>query len=329
MRIAAIGFWMGLAALGCGESGNGNDSHNGTPSGGTGGGAGGASSGTNGTGGDSSFTTGTGGGGVGGGVPGCSEAAQLVYVLSDANELYSFTPNLKEFKPIGVLGCRTSQQPNSMAVDRDANAWVNYVESSGGGDTDGSVFKVSTTDASCEPTSISLTDGWFRLGMGFSTDNAGVTSERMFVTGTGDDDSESPGLGKIDPGATDLTPIGEFDGRLQGANAELTGTGDGRLFGFFTTTPVQVAEIDKNTGRIISTKALQNVETPSYWAFSFWGGDFYLYTSPDSDQFPRRTSNVTRYRPSDGSIDTSYMTNIGFRIVGAGVSTCAPLQAPL
>jgi hypothetical protein len=323
MRIAMMGSLMALAALGCG----GDDSRSGEPTGSGAGGAGGDGPTLTGGGDDTSLATGT-GGGVGGGVPGCSEAAQLVYVLSDANEMYSFSPDLKEFKRIGTLGCRTSQQPNSMAVDRDANAWVNYVESSGFGDSAGSVFKVSTTDASCEPTSISLTDGWFRLGMGFATDSAGVTSERLFVAGTGNGGEQSVGLGKIDPAATAVAPVGDFTGALRGANAELTGTGDGRLYGFFTTTPVQVAEIEKETGRIISAQALQGVEAPSYWAFSFWGGDFYLYTAPDASLFPQRTSNVTRYRPSDGSIDTSYMTNIGFRIVGAGVSTCAPLESP-
>jgi hypothetical protein len=57
----------------------------------------------------------------------CSEAAQLVYVLSDANDLYSFRPNLRQFTRIGRLSCPTSAQPNSMAIDRDAVAWVNYV----------------------------------------------------------------------------------------------------------------------------------------------------------------------------------------------------------
>jgi hypothetical protein len=30
----------------------------------------------------------------------------------------------------------------------------------------------------------------------------------------------------------------------------------------------------------------------------------------------------------DGSTDAAYMTNLGFTIVGAGVSTCAPVEPP-
>ena len=133
------------------------------------------------------------------------------------------------------------------------------------------------------------------------------------------------GLGKLDLTAQTLSPVGPFSGALAGQNAELTGTGDGRLFGFFTTSPIQIAQIDKTSGATSNVAPLNTVEVPSYWAFSFWGGDFYLYTCPSD---PTRTTNVNHYSPSTGTIDTSYMTNIGFRIVGAGVSTCAPTAPP-
>ena len=255
----------------------------------------------------------------------CSEAAQLVYVLSDRNELYSFRPNLRQFTRIGRLRCPTTASPNSMAIDRDAVAWVNYVES-GLGDSAGSLYRVNTTDASCTAASpVTLPRGWFRLGMGFSTASADDTTETLFVTATADPfGGPSAGLGRM-TGST-LTPVGPFSGALRGQSAELTGTGDGRLYGFFTTTPVQVAQIDKATGSITDARPLPGVETPQAWAFTFWGGDFYLYTAPSA--LVGRTTNVTRYRPSDGSIDTGYMRDIGFRIVGAGVSTCAPIAPP-
>ncbi len=292
--------------------------------GGGGGGDGGGSGASGGSGGGDILTgtdTGTGPG------TSCSEASQYVYVLSDENELFSFRPDLKEFTKIGQLGCNTAMLPNSMAIDRDATAWVNYVEGDIFGDAAGVVFRVSTTDASCEPApAANLPADWFRLGMGFSTDGQDTEKETLYLTGTGQ--GFSPGLGKLDTTNGSLAQIGSFTGPLASQNAELTGTGDGRLFGFFTTTPVEVAEIDKTTGAILSSTKLPAVETPTAWAFSFWGGDFYLYTAPDPTFEPGRTTNVTRFRPSDGSVDAAYMENIGFRIVGAGVSTCAPLEPP-
>src|SRR5262245_37577224 len=65
------------------------------------------------------------GSGSGGGSKGCTAAAELIYVLSVENDLYSFRPDLKQFKKIGPLSCNTTMTPNSMAIDRDAVAWVN------------------------------------------------------------------------------------------------------------------------------------------------------------------------------------------------------------
>ncbi len=292
-----------------------------------GGGTGGAGTGGDGIGGDGGGLV-TGGTGGGGPSSDCAAASTYVYVLSDENDLYSFEPDKKLFTKIGHLGCNTALQPNSMAIDRNATAWVNYVEAGAFGDDSGVVFRVSTKDASCDPQpAANLPADWYRLGMGFSTDGAaGSTAETLYLTGTGQ--GSSPGLGKLDVTNGQLTPIGPFTGALSGQNAELTGTGDGRLYGFFTTTPVEVVELDKGNGQTLTPVKLPAVETPAAWAFSFWGGDFYLYTAPDPFTDPTRTTNVTRYRPSDGSVDAQYMVNIGFRIVGAGVSTCAPLEPP-
>lgn len=258
--------------------------------------------------------------GSGGGGPAnnCSDAAKLVYVLSDANDLYSFNPPAKTFTKIGQLTCNTGMQPNSMAVDRNATAWVNYVQSDGFGDSDGVIFKVSTKDASCDPSpTVQLVSDWYRIGMGFSSNNDGTDGETLFVSGT-----TGSGLGKINAANT-LNPIGGFSpGTFAGASAELTGTGDGRLYGYFTTTPVQVGQIEKTTSAVSNGKVITGLATPTAWAFSFWGGSFYLYAADFGN------SNVTKYDPATGTINNAYMTNVGFRIVGAGVSTCAPLEPP-
>jgi hypothetical protein len=258
------------------------------------------------------------GSGGGGPIDNCSDAAKLVYVLSDANDLYSFDPPARVFKKIGQLTCQTIMQPNSMAVDRNAVAWVNYVDNNGFGDSDGVIYKVSTKDASCDPSpTVKLVPNWYRIGMGFSSNNDGTEGETLFVSGT-----TGSGLGKINAANT-LNPIGGFSpGAFNGASAELTGTGDGRLFGYFTTTPVQVGQIDKASGVVSGGKVITGLATPSAWAFSFWGGSFYLYAADFGN------SNVTKYDPASGAIDNAYMVDIGFRIVGAGVSTCAPLEPP-
>jgi hypothetical protein len=261
-------------------------------------------------------------GGGDGAVPpnqvGCSDASKLVYVVAKEGGLYSFYPPTLEFKLIGQVTCNTGGAvPFSMAVDRNGSAWVLY--------SDGSVWRVSTQDASCASTNYPPDQqGFHTFGMGFASDGADPTRETLYV-----DDLDGKGLGHIDLASLALTKIGPFDGALQGKNGELTGTGDGRLFGFFTTFPAQVAEIDKGSGSIKSNVPLQDVSTGTDWAFSFWGGDFYMYTAHLNGGLPQNGtgSDVTRYRPSDKSV-TVLKQNVGFRIVGAGVSTCAPTTQP-
>jgi hypothetical protein len=287
-----------------------------------------------------SGTTGTGSGDA------CSAAAKLVYVLSTDDQIYSFEPDKKTFGNPFALNCNTPGNdglqwaPNSMAVDRNAVAWVNYVGTGvdpvtlNPADQAGLVFKVDINKQTCDPTpAITLTDpSWYRLGMGFSADTSGGTSETLFVTGTGTNGlANSPGLGKVDMTTKKIIPVGSFTASsavdLSGQSAELTGTGDGKLYGFFTTTPVYVSEITKTSGATPTPVAMNGVSTPIAWAFSFWGGDFYLYTESQNDQIAGITSSVTKYHPG-GGVDPSYMTDIGFTIVGAGVSTCAPLTPP-
>ncbi|MGH7297783.1 MAG: hypothetical protein ACRELB_22785 [Polyangiaceae bacterium] len=292
----------------------------GSSSSGGGGSGGGSSSGSFGS---------SSGGSSGGGGNGCSgQAANFVYVLSAENVLYSFAPDQKKFTQIGPLQCQTSMQPNSMAVDRNAVAYVNYVQSNAAlKDTAGAIFQVSTQDASCSSSPVmSLPNGWYRIGMGYSSNNAGSSAETLYVAGVGSGTASGTGLGLVDFGKGTVGPIGPFSGTLNGQNAELTGTGDGRLFGFFTSSPVRVAQIDKASGGTQTPVTMTGVQVPNDWAFSFWGGHFYLYTS--QGQGSGNGSDVTDYDPSTGSVNTTFMTGIGFDIVGAGVSTCAPVTAP-
>lgn len=322
ISVAALILSSGLFALACSGSrmeGFGD----GAPSDGSDGGSN-ADGGLSGHGGG--FGGGTGDAGAGN-TDGCTDAARLIYVLSAENDLYSFQPMEKKFTKIGALGCSANGMlPNSMAVDRDAVAYVNYVASDDfGRDTAGAIYKVSTTDASCTKTDIALPSGFFRIGMGFATDGASSKTETLYVASTGQQGMGSgQGLGKIDLTSNTLVKLGQFSGALSGQSAELTGTGDARLFAFFTTSPVKVAEIDKTSGATSNVTTMSGVETPVAWAFSFWGGDLWLYTAPGALD-PSRTTNVTHYTMATGDIDAMYMTNVGFLVVGAGVSTCAPV----
>ncbi len=313
MRTAALAISVFALAAACGSS-----SSSGFPDGSSSSGSFTSSSGANGTLGSSGASGSSGDANQ----QGCSDAAKLVYVVSQENDLYSFVPNKLAFKKIGTLSCPSASTPNSMAVDRSGTAWVNY--------SDGSLFKVSTADASCKATSFQpLQHNFMKFGMAFATNGANTTDETLFVCGIVDGASgpgDGLGLAKIDLSSMILTPSGDFSGDLAGHGAELTGTGDGRLFGFFTTQPyAKVAQIAEGTAATTNEKVLNGVNTGQAWAFSFWGGDFWFYTA----QGPSQPSIVTRLKTAtDNSLGTALSDVGGFRIVGAGVSTCAPTTPP-
>lgn len=255
-------------------------------------------------------------GGAGGGTQtGCSAESQFVYVIDSAATLYKFDPPSLLFTPVGTINCGAGflDTPFSMAVDRNANAWVVY--------TDGSLYKVDTQTAACSPTGFTPgQSGFVTFGMGFSTDGAGSTKDTLFVS-QADALGTSKGLAIIDTQSLVLTPIGAYD--QTNARAELTGTGDGKLFGAFEGSPYVVSQIDKNNAKILSQAPQSPVQYPpgaSNFAFAFWGGSFWLFVGPGT------STDVFHYDPSAPS--TTKVSSVPQVIVGAGVSTCAPLKPP-
>ena len=252
----------------------------------------------------------------------CAEDTKDIFVISEENMLFSFHPPTLAFKAVGRLACQTGgATPTSMAVDRFGTAWVRH--------SDGLIWKVDTRTLACELTSFlppAQSEPFYQFGMGFSTSSKGGSNEQLFLS-----DNGGTGLAKLNTDTLKLSFVGPYTGDLAGRTSELTGTGDGKLYGFFVTAPAKIAEISKGTGEIIDAKELPDVYAGNAWAFSFYGGDFYIYTSSEGNGGgPPRAgggSDVTRYRPSDGSIEV-VKPKVGFKIVGAGVSTCAPTEGP-
>jgi hypothetical protein len=121
-----------------------------------------------------------------------------------------------------------------------------------------------------------------------------------------------------------LAAIGPYTGNAAGYNAELSGTGDGVLYGFFTTTPSVLGTIDKATGAVTNVIPLPSVQNSNGgYAFSFFGGDFWFYTAYPTATDPNATTSVTHLVGKSGATSV-VMKDIGFTIVGAGSSTCVP-----
>jgi hypothetical protein len=239
----------------------------------------------------------------------CADAGPTpIIVVTQQQVLYAFDPPTARFNRIGDLLCPNTfnQSPFSMAVARNGFAYVVY-------SPDGTLFRVSTANASCTPTPFTAGQKGFStlFGMGFSA-NAPAPGETLYVTGY-----DRPMLASIDTNTWALRVIGSAPIRM-----ELTGTRAGDLFGFLTSstspTDTEIAHIDKTTGRLTPVWPLP-FPFGMGWAFAAWGGVFYTFTGTSN-----ATTEVHRFDPQ--TQDVTVVAAINDLVVGAGVSTCAPGQ---
>jgi hypothetical protein len=231
----------------------------------------------------------------------CADAGvTFIYVVTDEPNLYAFDPTTLQFTLVGPFSCAPSG-PQSMAVDRAGQAFVESNEYR--------IFEVELGDDVCAATPYvprRIRD----FGMAFSSDVQGG-GESLYLV------DASSRLARLDLDTFAPQVVGTFSEDV--GESELTGTGDGRLFAFGVRSGQRshLAEIDKSNARVLSDVAL-DLESGGGWAFAWWGGAFYFFTSTGG------ASVVTRYDPASEALE-QVATAPGL-VVGAGVSTCAPVD---
>ena len=230
----------------------------------------------------------------------------------------------QRYQDLGALNCPatgtcpdglTPVSPFSMGVDRNAIAWVLYC--------DGSLFRVDiNNNIACTATNFTKNQSGFQVfGMGFSTDQAGMAAETLYISG-GAYTSIDMGQAQFGRVAMPNLTVSSI-GTVASGWPELTGTGDAQLWGFFpsdTGTP-RVAQLNKTNGTDLMTYMLnQIVGMPRAWAFGFFCDGFYIFLQRSTD------SQTTVYKVErNGGAFSTFDTSGPHTIVGAGVSTCAPI----
>lgn len=261
----------------------------------------------------------------------CPEGTDLIYVVDDAYRLLSFDPrdDAFTFHLLGYLACPAAwawpgwgggeATPFSMSVDRTGRAWVLY--------TSGEIFWVETDNP--EVCTLSPwqpgTSSFELFGMGFVSDEPGSEMETLYVAGGTVDQMlwhETGRLGALDPEDIAFDVVGGLSPSELGP--ELTGTGDAELFAYFPGTwQASVALLDRSTGTNAQAWAVPTLPgSVTAWAFAHWGGRFFIFVSWD-DGFGGYSSDVLRFDRESGDTVT-VLQDTGYRVVGAGVSTCAP-----
>jgi hypothetical protein len=245
-----------------------------------------------------------------------------IFVLSDDAELWKFYPETKQFEMLGAFNCGGMNGTFSMAVDRLGYAWVMF------NNPQGEIWKLNVTNvADCQDPGYNQGQmGVSYFGMAFVSNSAEDVCDKLYgntFNGQGGF-GEGPNIGDfltVDPDSLILSKLGKtnFNG------AELTGTGDGRTFMFGGVNPAKLVEVNKQNGQFIDTLPLPGLNLTNAFAFSFFAGDFYMFTESNNPNVSKVT--LLDYDDSDmnGQQDlTTIVASAPIRIVGAGVSTCAP-----
>lgn len=242
----------------------------------------------------------------------CPMGTELIYTIGQLDgKLSTFDPSTKTFHDLGPLQCPTAfgATPFSMSVDRAGNAWVLY--------NNGELFKVGIQGLGCTKLSWTPPSGLEVFGMGFSTEVAGGEAESLFIGGGLTQTQSSYILARVDPNTMTATTFGS-----QPQLPEMTGNGNAELWGFMPeATTARVVQLDKTTGAALQTFMQPTLGgTNTAYAFAHWGGDYWVFLQRNAE------TNTTVYQVdgTTGAI-TSMTPAIGHTVVGAGVSTCAPV----
>lgn len=213
----------------------------------------------------------------------CAPGTELVYVVSDDGELWSYDPVAAEFALVGPLACG-GFRPYSMAIGRDGRARLLLLDDIPHAVIAKGLFSVDINDPSdCQ--AVPYTEGLFGVfGMSFVDNPPPSTCEQLFVhsySGQGPF-AEGPGIGMLgaldDGGALQVIGSTDFDG------AELAGTSQGRLFSLAGTDPVKLVEYDRESAEELDRLDVVGVNKTSASAMAFYGGDFYLFTEAGAPQ---------------------------------------------
>ena len=242
---------------------------------------------------------------------GCPVGTQFIYLVDTSYNLIRFDPGEKSGNSLTKLfhlSCPgVGASPRSMAVDREANAWVLF--------HDNTIYKINIETQVCTKVRDYSPTPWAGGGMAFSLDQVGGSTETLYTA-----NSSARRFGVIDSTTLDYKDLASYPDYFD-HSPELTGTGLAKLFSFSPGSKRQyINEIDKSTGKVVQSYELPGAgASVSAWAFAHWGGYFFMFETIGG------SNNIYRYDIVNHKVDT-IMEGTPYNVVGAGVSTCAPVE---
>jgi streptogramin lyase len=243
----------------------------------------------------------------------CTEAGQFIFTVDSNGRFSRFEPRTQTYVDVTPhLSCPSSSSPFSMNVDQSGIAWVIF--------SDSQLFRVETSTGACTATSyVPGQAGFTTYGMG-SMWNSQTATDTLFISGNGGGSQ----LGILALPALTVTRVGSFNL----SSSELAGTGDGQLWAFspagIAGGTAELGRLDPSSGALLEHYTLPNVTSVGGWAIKFFAGSFFIFIGTDVWKLDRAALDPTQPQPTVPA--KRVLVSSGRDIVGAGVSTCAPVQ---
>jgi hypothetical protein len=210
----------------------------------------------------------------------------------------------------------------ALTVARDGMLWAMTVDEQGYR----LIHTIDSVTLECEDTGFidPIDEDIFVNTLAFVADTPDGETESLYVganVGASFDYEVPLSLGRVDlstmeldiVGTADLVPTGYYQ------IADLSGTGDSRLWGFFTGNQAAIAQLDEQDSSLVDHELL-DFSVGSPWAFAQWEGRLWLFSSAGDPG-----SDIRAWDPDSGMVEAIH-PGIGVSVVGAAVSTCAPYK---
>lgn len=256
---------------------------------------------------------------------GCGASGSIMYLLADTGVIRTFDPVLvptgSPFRTLGPLACKLADgtpwtRPGDIAIDRAGVVWINA--------SVGNLFRWDPSNATCTQTPLAAgQSGFTNMGMTFVGSADGTETLLVDDNANGPLSNGGQGLATIDLVTFRLTLLANFGAPLTGRVAELAGTADGRVYGFFYGPDSWIAEIDPSNGAVLwSTQVPVSLvgsgPTHVTVAAALWEHVLYFFVTntavaPSADVYG--FDLTTRQT-------TPLLSQIGFNVTGAVVHTC-------
>lgn len=254
---------------------------------------------------------------------GCaSEVGDSIYLLDVDAALHRIFPASLEVEFLGTPACTGVSNAQALTVDRTGVLWAMMIDDAG----NRAIYTIDPISLACDATDFvdPIVENIGVNSLAFVADAPDSETESLYIGANvgGSFDVQNPlSLGRVDLDTMDMEIVGTAalvpTGYYQ--IADLTGTGDSRLFGFFPGDVAAIAELDESNSSIVSDEVLDfGVGSP--WAFAQWAGRLWLFSSSGDPG-----SDIRAWDPITGDVEQIH-PGIGVSVVGAAVSTCAPYQ---